>query len=282
MTGSRPGRCGGRDAAAAARRWCCQRTPRRPARRGDRRQSADRLSSEARADPLRRHARQPPARASASLEKHGGEALAKQDGLAAAYRRRHRERSQRTAARLEPRLQVAAVDRLHLAVDGHALCGRVIVDELDVYSDEAGLTAWNGGPLQRCAQCSVPPVTRIRAACESGRVRGSRDGAGRESAARLRDRRSRGGAERSARLGATRGRVSRRADGARATGSAKTTWSPTRPHTGRCAGERRRSAERGDEGADQTAAQMLAEFTRTAAGRPRAGAAIYASPRGAL
>ena len=63
---------------------------------------------------------------------------------------------------LEPRLQVAALDRLHLAVDGRALCGRVIVDELDVYSDEAGLSAWNCGPLQRCAQCSATLVARIR------------------------------------------------------------------------------------------------------------------------
>jgi hypothetical protein len=37
-----------------------------------------------------------------------------------------------------PRLRVAAVDKLHLAVGGRALCGRVIVDELDAYSDEGG------------------------------------------------------------------------------------------------------------------------------------------------
>jgi hypothetical protein len=70
---------------------------------------------------------------------------------------------------LEPRLQVAALDRLHLAVDGRTLCGRAIVDELDVYSDEAGLTAWNA-----CAQCSATLVTRIRRAANPGtaKVRG--------------------------------------------------------------------------------------------------------------
>jgi hypothetical protein len=69
---------------------------------------------------------------------------------------------------LEPRLQVAAVHKLHLAVDGRALCGRVIVDELDVYSDEAGLLAWNGGPLERCAQCSATLLARRREPARGG------------------------------------------------------------------------------------------------------------------
>jgi len=61
-----------------------------------------------------------------------------------------------------PRLQVVAVDKLHLAVDGRALCGLVIVDEVDAYGDEAGLSAWNRGPLERCAQCSATLAARIR------------------------------------------------------------------------------------------------------------------------
>ena len=50
----------------------------------------------------------------------------------------------------EQQLQVAVVDKPHLAVDGRSLCGRVTVDELDLYSHSVGLLAWNGGPLQRC------------------------------------------------------------------------------------------------------------------------------------
>ena len=50
------------------------------------------------------------------------------------------------------RVQIAAVEKLHLAVDNQTLCGLVTVDELDVYPDEAALRAWNDGPLEQCAQ----------------------------------------------------------------------------------------------------------------------------------
>jgi hypothetical protein len=70
------------------------------------------------------------------------------------------------------RLQVLAVGELHLAVDGRSLCG-LIVHELDAYCDEAGLRAWNCGPLERCTRCSAALVSRIRqpsrAALEGGR-----------------------------------------------------------------------------------------------------------------
>ena len=51
------------------------------------------------------------------------------------------------------RVQIAAVEKLHLAVDNQTLCSLVTVDELDVYPDEAALRAWNDGPLEQCAQC---------------------------------------------------------------------------------------------------------------------------------
>jgi hypothetical protein len=60
------------------------------------------------------------------------------------------------------RLRVVAASRLHLAVDGRSLCGRLMVDELDVYRDEVGLLAWNDGPLERCAQCAAALVARSR------------------------------------------------------------------------------------------------------------------------
>lgn len=60
------------------------------------------------------------------------------------------------------RVQVAAVDKLHMTVDGRTLCGLVAVDELDLYSDEVALRAWNLGPLEQCAQCATALVTRIR------------------------------------------------------------------------------------------------------------------------
>jgi hypothetical protein len=59
-------------------------------------------------------------------------------------------------------VQVAAVDKLHLTVDGRTLCGLVTVDELDLYSDEVALRAWNIGPLEQCAHCATALVTRIR------------------------------------------------------------------------------------------------------------------------
>ena len=43
-----------------------------------------------------------------------------------------REEDRRNARR---RVQVAAVDKLHMTVDGRTLCGLVTVDELDLYSD---------------------------------------------------------------------------------------------------------------------------------------------------
>ena len=52
------------------------------------------------------------------------------------------------------RVQVAAVEKLHLTVNDRTLCGLVTVDQLDVYSDKAGLRAWNTGPLEQCAQCA--------------------------------------------------------------------------------------------------------------------------------
>lgn len=60
------------------------------------------------------------------------------------------------------RVQVAAVEKLHLTVNDRSLCGLVTVDQLDVYSDEAGLRAWNTGPLEQCAQCQAALLARIR------------------------------------------------------------------------------------------------------------------------
>ncbi|MGA2014973.1 MAG: hypothetical protein ABSH51_31210 [Solirubrobacteraceae bacterium] len=61
-----------------------------------------------------------------------------------------------------PRLQVAALGRLHLAVDGRSLCGRVAIPEPDIYEDEAGLLAGNRDVLERCGKCSAALVARIR------------------------------------------------------------------------------------------------------------------------
>jgi hypothetical protein len=63
---------------------------------------------------------------------------------------------------VEQRLRVAAVDKLHLAIDGRSLCGRLEVADKDTYDDQAGLLAWNGGPLERCGQCSRTLVARSR------------------------------------------------------------------------------------------------------------------------
>ena len=60
------------------------------------------------------------------------------------------------------RVQVAAVEKLHLTVNDRTLCGQVTVDQLDVYSDEAALRAWNDGPLQQCAQCAAALPAAIR------------------------------------------------------------------------------------------------------------------------
>jgi hypothetical protein len=70
-----------------------------------------------------------------------------------------RDEDRRNARR---RVQVAAVDKLHLTVDGRTLCGLVTVAELDLYSDEVALRAWNIGRLEQCAQCATALVTRIR------------------------------------------------------------------------------------------------------------------------
>ncbi len=68
-----------------------------------------------------------------------------------------------TRANPGARLRVAAVDRLHMVVDGRALCGRAIEDA-DVYEDKDGLPAWNDGPLEPCAKCTSTLVARIRQA----------------------------------------------------------------------------------------------------------------------
>ncbi len=68
-----------------------------------------------------------------------------------------------TRANPGARLRVAAVDRLHLAVDARALCGRAIEDA-DVYEDKDGLPTWNDGPLERCGKCASVLVARIRQA----------------------------------------------------------------------------------------------------------------------
>ncbi len=76
---------------------------------------------------------------------------------------RQEEDMRGTRANPGVRLRVAAVDRLHLAVDGRALCGRAIEDA-DVYEDDAGLPAWNDGPLERCGKCAGALLARIRRA----------------------------------------------------------------------------------------------------------------------
>ena len=60
------------------------------------------------------------------------------------------------------RVQIAAVEKLHLAVDNQTLCSLVTVDELDVYPDEAALRAWNDGPLEQCAECQAALLAPIR------------------------------------------------------------------------------------------------------------------------
>ena len=69
-----------------------------------------------------------------------------------------------------PRLQVAALGALHLAIDGRPLCGQVRIDEPDIYSDPAGLRAWNDGPLARCGKCSAALVARVRQPAPSPRT----------------------------------------------------------------------------------------------------------------
>jgi len=69
------------------------------------------------------------------------------------------EEDRRNARR---RVQVAAVDKLHLTVDGRTLCGLLTVDELDLYSDEVALRAWNDGQLEQCSQCRTVLAARIR------------------------------------------------------------------------------------------------------------------------
>ena len=59
-------------------------------------------------------------------------------------------------------MQVAAVEKLHLTVSDRTLCGLVTVDQLDVHSDEAGLRAWNTGPLEQCSQRAAALPARIR------------------------------------------------------------------------------------------------------------------------
>jgi len=56
---------------------------------------------------------------------------------------------------VRPRLNVAAVEELHLTVDYRSLCGLLAVEQIDVYQDEAGLRAWNNGPLEQCGQCAA-------------------------------------------------------------------------------------------------------------------------------
>ncbi len=65
----------------------------------------------------------------------------------------------------EPRSAAAGRGRGQAApgVDGRALCGRAIEDA-DVYEDDAGLPAWNDGPLERCGKCTGALLARIRRA----------------------------------------------------------------------------------------------------------------------
>ncbi len=73
------------------------------------------------------------------------------------------------------RVQVAAVEKLHLTVNDRTLCGLVTVDQLDVYSDEAGLRAWNTGPLEQCAQCQAALLARIRPSTRADPLRQTAD-----------------------------------------------------------------------------------------------------------
>ena len=54
------------------------------------------------------------------------------------------------------------MEKLHLTVDSRSLCGLVTACELDLYSDQVALCAWNTGPLEQCAQCATALVTRVR------------------------------------------------------------------------------------------------------------------------
>jgi hypothetical protein len=40
-------------------------------------------------------------------------------------------------------------------VNDRASCGLLTVEPVDAYQDEAGLRAWNDGPLERCSQCAA-------------------------------------------------------------------------------------------------------------------------------
>jgi hypothetical protein len=66
-----------------------------------------------------------------------------------------------TPASVQPRLGVAALNRLHLVLDGRAPCGQA-VEDADVYEDKAGLPAWNDGPPERCARCAEGLAARLR------------------------------------------------------------------------------------------------------------------------
>ena len=75
--------------------------------------------------------------------------------------RRDATRDARATARL--RLLVAALNRLHLVLDGRALCGQA-VEDADVYEDKAGVPAWNDGPPERCPRCAEGLAARLRRA----------------------------------------------------------------------------------------------------------------------
>jgi hypothetical protein len=68
------------------------------------------------------------------------------------------------------RVQVAAVDKLHLTVDGRTLCGLVTVDELDLYSDDVALRAWTSA--QQTAEPGTASTPRRRS--PTSRFRGNR------------------------------------------------------------------------------------------------------------
>lgn len=64
----------------------------------------------------------------------------------------------RTAPETDARIQIAAITKLHVVVDGAALCGNQ-VDPADLYEDDAGLRVWNSGEIEHCGQC-VHMLTR--------------------------------------------------------------------------------------------------------------------------
>ncbi len=75
------------------------------------------------------------------------------------------------------RAQIPAVQMLPLTVNGRSLRGLLPVYELDLYSDEVALRAWNAGPLEPCAQSRSTLSTRIRrAANEDARAAHHRTG----------------------------------------------------------------------------------------------------------